>query len=139
MAIERIKQYLAEYGLEDRVMEFGVSSATVELAAEAVGAPPARIAKTLSFKRGEGCMLIVLAGDTRIDNTKFKARFGMKAVMLRPEEVAALLGQPVGGVQALSTVLQRHAVLETHKEYVFVEPLRPDPWVPAPHYPGTKP
>jgi len=98
MAIEQVKRYLAEHGFEDRVMEFATSSATVELAAEAVGVSPARIAKTLSFKRGEGCMLIVLAGDTRIDNAKFKARFGMKAAMLRPDEVAALLGQTVGGV-----------------------------------------
>ena len=98
MSIEQVKRYLAMHGLADRVLEFSVSSATVELAAAAVGVPPARIAKTLSFKRGEGCMLIVLAGDTRIDNAKFKARFGMKAAMLRPEEVADRLGQAVGGV-----------------------------------------
>ncbi len=98
MAIEQVKRYLAKHGLGDRVLEFPISSATVELAAEAAGVIPARIAKTLSFKCGEGCMLIVLAGDTRIDNVKYKARFGIKATMLHPEEVAALLGQVVGGV-----------------------------------------
>lgn len=80
------------------MLEFETSSATVELAAQAVGVIPARIAKTLSFKQGEGCVLIVAAGDARIDNRKFKDAFGMKAKMLTPEEVLEMTGHAVGGV-----------------------------------------
>ncbi len=79
-------------------MEFDVSSATVELAAQAVGVEPARIAKTLSFRKGEGCILVLAAGDARIDNRRFRDVFGMKAKMPSPEEVPALVGHPVGGV-----------------------------------------
>ena len=84
--------------MEDRVMEFTVSSATVELAALALGVEGARIAKTLSFKRDDGCILILAAGDARIDNHKFKEKFHMKAKMLTPDEVLSLVGHPVGGV-----------------------------------------
>ncbi|HHU23006.1 MAG TPA: YbaK/EbsC family protein [Clostridiales bacterium] len=98
MSIERCREYFREFGIEDRIMEFDVSSATVELAAQAVGVIPARIAKTLSFKTPESCMLIVTAGDSRIDNKKFKERFGFKAKMLTPDEVLELVGHPVGGV-----------------------------------------
>ncbi|SMP61399.1 YbaK/EbsC family protein [Anoxynatronum buryatiense] len=98
MAVQDVRNYLGQWGLEEKVMEMELSSATVELAAEAVGVIPARIAKTLSFKNGDGCLLIVTAGDAKIDNAKFKARFGMKAKMLSPEEVVALTGHPVGGV-----------------------------------------
>ena len=84
--------------MEDRVLEFEVSSATVELAAKAVGVECARIAKTLSFKTPEGCMLILAAGDARIDNHRFKDTFHMKAKMLTADEVAELVGHPVGGV-----------------------------------------
>ena len=84
--------------MEDRVQEFPVSSATVELAALALGVEGARIAKTLSFKNGDSCILILAAGDARIDNRKFKDKFHMKAKMPSPDEVLELVGHPVGGV-----------------------------------------
>ena len=98
MSIERARAHLARYGLEDRIRELTVSSATVALAAEALGCEPARIAKTLSFENGEGAILILAAGDARIDNAKFKHRFGMKARMLSAEQVEPLIGHGVGGV-----------------------------------------
>ena len=98
MAIEKAKEFFRERGMEDRVLEFDASSATVELAAAAVGCEPARIAKTLSFHLGEGCVLVVAAGDARIDNAKFKAQFGLKAKMLTPEQAVELVGHAVGGV-----------------------------------------
>ena len=98
MAIERVKEYFAGKGIEDRMMEFEVSSATVELAAAALGCEGCRIAKTLSFRAGEKCILIVAAGDARIDNPKYKARFGCKAKMLSREEAEAETGHAVGGV-----------------------------------------
>ncbi len=84
--------------MEDRVMEFDVSSATVDLAAQALGVEGARIAKTLSFKNGDGCMLILAAGDARSDNKKFKEKFHFKAKMLTADEVLEMVGHPVGGV-----------------------------------------
>jgi prolyl-tRNA editing enzyme YbaK/EbsC (Cys-tRNA(Pro) deacylase) len=98
MSVQAVRDYLKKWNLDSGVMEMALSSATVELAAEAVGVIPARIAKTLSFKDGESCILIVTAGDAKIDNTKFKAFFRMKAKMLSPDEVFALTGHPVGGV-----------------------------------------
>ena len=98
MSIEKGREYLKQFGVEDRVREFSVSSATVELAAQALGVEGARIAKTLSFKSGESCILVVAAGDARIDNHKFKEKFHMKASMLTPDEVLRLVGHPVGGV-----------------------------------------
>ena len=98
MSIEQGRAYFRSLGLEDRVQEFTVSSATVELAAQALGVEGARIAKTLSFKTAEGCMLILAAGDARIDNHKFKDKFHMKAKMLSADEVLELVGHPVGGV-----------------------------------------
>lgn len=98
MSIEKGRAYFRALGMEDRVMEFDVSSATVELAAQALGVEGARIAKTLSFKTEDGCMLILAAGDARIDNHKFKAKFHHKAKMLSAEEVLELVGHPVGGV-----------------------------------------
>lgn len=98
MSIERVKRYFARFGMEKRVWEFDSSSATVELAAETLGVRPARIAKTLSFKTDAGCMLIVAAGDARIDNHKFKELFHFKARMLPFEEVEPLTGYAVGGV-----------------------------------------
>ena len=98
MSIETGRAYFRALGMEDRVQEFTVSSATVDLAAQALGVEGARIAKTLSFKDGEGCILILAAGDARIDNRKFKDRFHMKAKMLSAEEVLELVGHPVGGV-----------------------------------------
>ncbi len=98
MAIDKVKRYFAERGMESRVLEFPVSSATVELAAEAVGCEPARIAKTLSFAGKDETILVVAAGDTRIDNRKFKEAFGVKPKMLAKEDAEKLIGHAVGGV-----------------------------------------
>ncbi|HIY82282.1 MAG TPA: YbaK/EbsC family protein [Candidatus Rubneribacter avistercoris] len=98
MSIDRARAHLRALGMEERVLEFEVSSATVELAAAAVGCEPARIAKTLSFHVGEHVALVVAAGDARIDNPKFKAHFGCKAKMLKAEEAEPLVGHGVGGV-----------------------------------------
>lgn len=98
MSIERVKDYFRTLGMEKRVWEFETSSATVELAAETLGVRPARIAKTLSFALGEGCVLVVAAGDARVDNRKFKDQFGTKAKMLAYDEVERLTGSEVGGV-----------------------------------------
>ena len=98
MSVQSVREYLAKFGVENRIMEFNQSSATVELAAAVVGVIPARIAKTLSFKTPSGAMLIVAAGDAKIDNRKFKDKFGYKAKMLSADEVTELIGHPVGGV-----------------------------------------
>ena len=98
MSIAEGRAYFRELGIEDRVREFTVSSATVDLAAAALGVEGARIAKTLSFKTPDGCMLILAAGDARIDNHKFKDKFHYKAKMLSAEEVLEMVGHPVGGV-----------------------------------------
>lgn len=98
MSIEKVRTYFAQYGMEDRILEFPVSSATVELAAEALHCEPCRIAKTLSFLVGEEPILIVAAGDTKIDNPKYKAQFGTKAKMLTPEQAETRIGHAVGGV-----------------------------------------
>ena len=98
MSMERAKAHLSALGLQDRVMEFRVSSATVVLAAEAVGCLPENIIKTLSFENGDGALLILASGTARIDNGKFKARFGRKAKMLSPERVEPLVGHGIGGV-----------------------------------------
>ena len=98
MAIEKVKEYFRELGMEDRIMEFDVSSATVELAAQAVGCEPARITKTLSFKLDDGPILIACAGDAKVANPKYKAEFGQKAKMLSYDEAEELIGHAVGGV-----------------------------------------
>lgn len=98
MAIEKVREYFKTFGMEDRILEFDVSSATVELAAQAVGCEPERIAKTLSFMLPDGPILIVAAGDAKIDNRKFKDQFHTKAKMLTPDEVVELVGHAVGGV-----------------------------------------
>lgn len=98
MSYELAKAHLEKYGLADRIQLFEVSSATVELAAQAVGVEGARIAKTLSFKLEDGCILILAAGDARIDNKKYKATFHKKASMPSAEEVLDKIGHPVGGV-----------------------------------------
>ena len=98
MAIEAVKEFFKLHGMEQRVQEFEVSSATVELAAQALNCEPCRIAKTLSFMVNDKPVLIVAAGDTKIDNPKYKAQFGTKAKMLTPEEVVNLIGHAVGGV-----------------------------------------
>ena len=98
MSYENAKAHLEKYNLADRIQLFEVSSATVELAAQAVGVEGARIAKTLSFKVEEGLILILAAGDARIDNKKYKATFHKKASMPSPDEVLEQIGHPVGGV-----------------------------------------
>ena len=98
MSIERVKAYFEQLGMASRVLEFDVSSATVELAAQALNCEPCRIAKTLSFLVDGGPILIVMAGDAKIDNPKYKHRFGTKAKMLTPEEAVTLIGHAVGGV-----------------------------------------
>lgn len=99
MSIEKVKKYLEAFDAQDRVLEFDVSSATVELAAIALGTEGARIAKTISLAKKEGgCMLIVCAGDYKIDNRKFKDKFGFKAAMLSADDALAMTGHAVGGV-----------------------------------------
>ena len=98
MSIEKVKSYFENYNMKDRILEFEVSSSTVDLAAAALHCEPARIAKTLSFIIGEHVILIVTAGDSRIDNAKYKAQFGTKAKMLAPEETVNLIGHAIGGV-----------------------------------------
>ena len=98
MAIEKVKAFFRQHGMEDKVLEFETSSATVEMAAQALHCEPCRIAKTLSFMGKEGPLLVVAAGDAKIDNPKFKAQFGTKPKMLTPEENVELIGHAVGGV-----------------------------------------
>lgn len=98
MAIEKVKEFFRRKGVENRIREFEVSSATVELAAKALRCEECRIAKTLSFQVGERVVLVVVAGDVKIDNAKFKAQFGSKAKMLSYEEAEQLIGHAVGGV-----------------------------------------
>jgi len=100
MAIEKAREHLKKFDMDDKILEFDVSSATVELAAEAVGVIPARICKTISFKSPDGCILIETAGDTKIDNAKFRKFFGFKAKMLSAEEVVEYTGHEIGGVCA---------------------------------------
>ena len=98
MSIEKVRQYFASFGMEHRILEFPVSSATVELAAKALNTEGCRIVKTLSFHANGKAILICVAGDARVDNAKYKARFGVKAKMLSHEEAASLIGHAVGGV-----------------------------------------
>lgn len=98
MAIERVREYFKQWDMENKILEFEVSSATVELAAAAVGVEGKRIAKTLSFKIEDKAILIVVAGDAKVDNKKYKATFHTKAKMLSPEEVEAMIGHGIGGV-----------------------------------------
>ena len=98
MSIDKVKAYLAPFGVADRIQEFSVSSATVELAAAALGIDGARIAKSISLASPDGCILVVCAGDVKIDNKKFKERFSLKPKMLSPDEALALTGHAVGGV-----------------------------------------
>lgn len=98
MAIEKVRAYFETYGIADRIQEFDVSSATVELAAMALNCEPKRIAKTLSFMVEGRAILIVAAGDAKVDNPKYKAQFSTKAKMLTPDEATSLVGHAVGGV-----------------------------------------
>ena len=98
MSIEKVRSYFASLGMESRILEFPVSSATVELAAQALQTDGCRIVKTLSFRVGDDAILICAAGDAKVDNAKYKARFGVKAKMLSHEEAARMIGHAVGGV-----------------------------------------
>lgn len=98
MSIEKVRDYFKAYGIADKILEFPVSSATVELAAKALNTEGCRIAKTLSFSVNDVPILIVAAGDAKIDNKKYKTFFGAKAKMLSPDEVAQKIGHAVGGV-----------------------------------------
>ncbi len=124
MAIEKVRAYFKEHGMEERVQEFDVSSATVELAARALHCEPQRIAKTLSFMAGDQVVLIVTAGDAKIDNPKYKAKFGKKAKMLSPDKVETIVGHAVGGVCPF-------AVNEGVKVYLDVSLKRFDTVFPA--------
>jgi len=98
MSIDRVREFMKQFDMQDKILEFEVSSATVELAAQAVGCEPARIAKTLSFMVDGHPVLIVAAGDAKVDNPRFKAIFHTKAKMLTPDEAVELVGHAVGGV-----------------------------------------
>lgn len=98
MAIDKVREHLKDFGRDKDILEFETSSATVELAAIALDVEPARIAKTISLKSGEAAMLVVTAGDAKIDNSKFKSEFGFKARMLSPDEVLEFTGHAIGGV-----------------------------------------
>jgi prolyl-tRNA editing enzyme YbaK/EbsC (Cys-tRNA(Pro) deacylase) len=98
MAIDKVREHLKSWGRNTDILEFETSSATVELAAMALDIEPARIAKTIALKAGESAMLVVAAGDAKIDNSKFKGEFGFKAKMLTPEEVLEYTGHAIGGV-----------------------------------------
>lgn len=103
MSIEKVKEYFKTFGIENRILEFDVSSATVDLAAQALGCEGCRIAKTISFMVDGGAVLIVCAGDAKIDNAKYKAFFGTKAKMLSYEEASELIGHAVGGICPFAT------------------------------------
>lgn len=98
MSIEKVREYLSKFGVQDRILEFSVSSATVELAAKALRCEPCQIAKSMAFQMGAGAILIVAAGDVKIDNSKFKAEFATKAKMVQFDEVEKVIGHAAGGV-----------------------------------------
>lgn len=98
MAIEKVRDYLKKFGAEGRILEFAQSSATVELAAKAAGTQPERIAKSLTFLVNDGAVMIVAAGDAKVDNQKYKVEFATKAKMLSPEQVDNMIGHSIGGV-----------------------------------------
>lgn len=98
MAIEKVRDYLKKFGVEGRILEFAQSSATVEMAAKAAGTQPERIAKSLTFLVSDGAVMIVAAGDAKVDNQKYKAEFATKAKMLSPEQVDNMIGHSIGGV-----------------------------------------
>ena len=98
MSVEKVKEYFKKWDMDGKIREFDVSSATVELAAKALDCAPERIAKSLTFQVGDRTVMIVAAGDARINNPKYKAFFGTKAKMLTPNEVTMLIGHSIGGV-----------------------------------------
>ncbi len=103
MAIQKVKEYFKKFGMDNKIMEFETSSATVDLAAKAVGTDPERICKTLSFQKPEGgCVLIQTSGNTKVNGSKFKKQFGFKGKMLTPEQVLEYTGHEIGGVCAFA-------------------------------------
>lgn len=112
MAIEKVKAYFRAFNMEKQVVEFAVSSATVELAAAALACAPERIAKSLTFYGEESAILIVTAGDAKVDNQKFKERFNMKAKMLKAEDVEPLIGHGIGGVCPFGVNAHVHIYLD---------------------------
>ena len=98
MAIENVRDYFKKFDMDNKILEFPVSSRTVRLAAVALGTQEARIAKTMSFKKDDGCILVVTAGDVKIDNAKYRHTFGLKAKMLTPDEVTEYVGHAISGV-----------------------------------------
>ena len=101
MSIGKVREYFKQFGIENKIQELENSSATVELAAKALNTEPARIAKSLSFKVNEKAILIICAGDVKIDNSKYKTFFKTKAKMLTPDEVVELIGHEIGGVLSI--------------------------------------
>lgn len=124
MSIQKVREYFRQFGMEDRIREFAVSSATVDLAAVAVGVEGARIAKSLSFKVEDQPIIVVVAGDTKVDNSRYKAQFHTKAKMLSHEEAHTLIGHDVGGVCSF-------ALPENVKTYLDVSLKRFDTVFPA--------
>ena len=124
MSIQKVREYFRCFGIEDRIQEFDVSSATVELAAVAVGVEGARIAKSMSFKIGEDPIIIVMAGDTKVDNSRYKAQFHTKAKMLTFDEAHTMIGHDPGGVCSF-------ALPENVKTYLDISLKRFDTVFPA--------
>ena len=124
MSIEKVKQYFTTLGIENRIREFSMSSATVDLAAQALNCEPCRIAKTISFMLDDNAVLVVAAGDAKVDNAKYKAYFGKKAKMLTPDEALDLIGHAVGGICPF-------AVNDTAKIYLDVSLKRFETVFPA--------
>lgn len=123
MSIEKVKAYFNQFGMADKIQEFDVSSATIELAAQALHCEPCRIAKTLSFNVDNQAILIVAAGDAKVDNKKYKAYFSTKAKMLTPDEAVSLIGHAVGGVCPFALLPQVKVYLdESLKRFTTVFP-----------------
>jgi len=123
MSVERVREYLKQWNLDGEVREFDLSSATVELAAQAVGCEPGRIAKTMSFFVDGEVILIVMAGDVKLDNRKYKNQFHTKALMIHKDEVESMTGHPVGGVCPFDVLDGVDVYLdESLKRYDFVYP-----------------
>lgn len=123
MGIEQVRQYFKAYGRDDDIMVFDISSATVELASQALNIEPALIAKTLSFSGEEGAVLVVTAGDAKVDNSKFKLAFGFKARMLKPAEVMEYTGHAVGGVCPFGLIRDLPVYLDVSlQRFEFVYP-----------------
>lgn len=122
--IDNVKKHFEQFGIADKILEFDVSSATVELAAKAIGSEPGDIAKSLSFyDKDGGCIMIIVAGDKKIDNKKYKQAFSMKAKMLSYDDVAALTGHEVGGVCPFAVTDKVKVFLDNSlKSHEFVYP-----------------